>query len=347
MATTTTPKTEAAPGRVARPAPTKPRRFSLDSPYTFVLPAVLLFGMFTIYPILRSLYLSFYDYEFLHPERMHWIGLGNYGEIFRDPRVMGWPGLVTPKGPLTLWQLALYPLLVLWLTINTPGGAFWNTVRFTAMYVPCAVVLPLLLAVMVERAGRAATLFRTLNFIPVVVSVAVVSIIWMWIYHPEYGVINTVLRQFGMKEGYTWLSDPGIALPSIVGMCVWHGLGFNMLLFLVGLQRIPPELAEAARVDGASGWQTLTRVTVPLLKPTIFLVALLVMIGALKVFGQMFIMTQGGPADSTLSMVLYLYNIAFRYGKFRFGYASALAWFLAVFIFVVALVSFRLSKERD
>jgi ABC-type sugar transport system permease subunit len=115
----------------------------------------------------------------------------------------------------------------------------------------------------------------------------------------------------------------------------------------VGLQRISPELAEAARVDGASGWQTLTRVTLPLLKPMIFLVALLVMIGALKVFGQMFIMTQGGPADSTLSMVLYLYQIAFRYGKFRFGYASALAWFLAVFIFLVAVASFRLSRERD
>jgi ABC-type sugar transport system permease subunit len=130
-------------------------------------------------------------------------------------------------------------------------------------------------------------------------------------------------------------------------MCVWHGLGFNMLLFLVGLQRIPPELAEAARVDGATGWQALTRITIPLLRPTIFLVGLLVMIGALKVFGQMFIMTQGGPADSTLSMVLYLYNIAFRYGKFRFGYASALAWALALFIFVVSVLSFRLSKERS
>jgi ABC-type sugar transport system permease subunit len=154
-----------------------------DSPQVFVLPAVVLFGMFTVYPILRSLYLSFFDYEFLHPEQMRWIGFGNYAEIFRDQRVMAWPGLVTPKGPLAIWQLPFYPLLVLWLTINTPGGAFWNTIRFTAMYVPCAVVLPLLLAVAVERAGRTSTLFRTLNFIPVVVSVAVVSIIWMWIYH--------------------------------------------------------------------------------------------------------------------------------------------------------------------
>ena len=330
------------------PAVRRPRRLSLDNPYVFVLPAVLLFGAFTLYPILRSLYLSFYDYEFLHPELMHWTGLGNYREIFHDPRVVGWPGLVTPKGPLAVWQLALYPLVVLWLTINTPGGAFWNTVRFTLLYVPAAVIAPLLLAVMVERAGRLSVLFRTLNFIPVVVSVAVVSIIWMWIYHPEYGVINTVLRQVtGMKEGLTWLSDPKLAMPSVAAMCVWHGLGFNMLLFLVGLQRIPPELTEATRVDGASGLQTLTRITLPLLKPTIFLVGLLAVIGALKVFGQMFIMTQGGPADSTLTMVLYLYNIAFRYGKFRFGYASALAWFLAVFIFLVALISFRMSRERE
>jgi len=318
----------------------------LDSPYVFVLPAVLLFGTFTLYPILRSLYLSFFDYNFLRPDQMHWIGLGNYREIVQDERVTGWPGLVLPKR-LAWWQYPLYPLLVAWLTINSPGGAFWNTVRFTVMYVPLAVVIPLLFAVLVERAGRLSTLFRTLNFIPVVVSVAVVSIIWMWIYHPEYGVANTLLRQYaGIREGYTWLSDPKLAMPSVVAMCVWHGLGFNMLLFLVGLQRIPPELAEAARVDGATGWQALVRITIPLLRPTIFLVGLLVMIGALKVFGQMFIMTQGGPADSTLSMVLYLYNIAFRYGKFRFGYASALAWGLAVFIFVVSVISFRLSKER-
>jgi len=322
-------------------------RLGLDNPYAFILPAVLLFGMFTLYPILRSLYLSFFDYNFLRPDQMHWIGLGNYREILRDERVAGWPGLVLPQGHLSWWQYPLYPLLVAWLTINSPGGAFWNTVRFTAMYVPLAVVIPLFLAVLVERAGRLSTLFRTLNFIPVVVSVAVVSIIWMWIYHPEYGVVNTLLRQYaGMREGYTWLSDPKLAMPAVVAMCVWHGLGFNMLLFLVGLQRIPPELTEAARVDGATGWQALVRITIPLLRPTIFLVGLLVMIGALKVFGQMFIMTQGGPADSTLSMVLYLYNIAFRYGKFRFGYASALAWALALFIFLVSVVSFRLSKER-
>jgi len=303
--------------------------------------------MFSLYPILRSLYLSFFEYEFLRPEQMHWVGWGNYREILSDERVTQWPGLVLPEGRLPIWQLPFYPLLVVWLTINSPGGAFWNTVRFTAMYVPAALVVPLFLAVLVERAGKLSTLFRTLNFIPVVVSVAIISIIWMWIYHPEYGVANTVLRQWtGMKEGYSWLSDPKLAMPAIVAMCVWHGLGFNMLLFLLGLQRIPPELQEAARVDGATGWQTFRRVTLPLLRPTIFLVGLLAIIGALKVFGQMFIMTQGGPADSTLSMVLYLYNIAFRYGKFRFGYACALAWALAVFIFVVALISFRLSKER-
>jgi ABC-type sugar transport system permease subunit len=340
-------RTETARREIAAP-PARRRRFTFDSPYVFVLPAVLLFATFTLYPILRSLYLSFFDYNFLRPDQMHWIGLGNYHEILGDERVRGWPGLVLPQGHLAWWQYPLYPLLIVWLTINTPGGAFWNTVRFTIMYVPPAVIVPLFLAVLVERAGRWSTFFRTVNFIPVVVSVAVISIIWMWIYHPEYGVINTLLRQYaGMREGYTWLSDPKLAMPSIVAMCVWHGLGFNMLLFLVGLQRIPPELTEAARVDGATGWQSLTRITIPLLRPTIFLVGLLVMIGALKVFGQMFIMTQGGPADSTLSMVLYLYNIAFRYGKFRFGYASALAWALALFIFVVAVISFRLSKERE
>ena len=324
------------------------RRRGLDNPYAFLLPALLIFGAFAVYPILRSLYLSFFSYEFLHPEQMRWIGLANYQEIMHDERVTAWPGIVTPHGNLSIWQIVFYPFLVAWLTVNAPGGAFWNSIRFTIMYVPATVILPLLLAVLIERAGRLSGFFRTLNFIPVVVSVAVVSIIWMWIYHPEYGVINTLFRMVpGMGEGYTWLSDPKLAMPAIVAMCVWHGLGFNMLLYLVGLQRIPTELAEAATVDGATGFQAFRRITLPLLKPTIFLIGLLATIGALKVFGQMFIMTNGGPGDSTLTMVLYLYNIAFRYGKFRFGYASALAWALAEFIFYVSLVAFRLSRERE
>ena len=328
--------------------PTRRRKLGLDSPYACLAPALLIFGAFAIYPILRSLYLSFFSYEFLHPEQMHWAGWANYREILHDERVTAWPGIVVPKGHLSIWQIVFYPFVVLWLTINSPGGAFWNSIRFTLMYVPATIILPLLLAVLIERAGRLSAFFRTLNFIPVVVSVAVVSIIWMWIYHPEYGVVNTLIRMVpGMGEGYTWLSDPKLAMPAIAAMCVWHGLGFNMLLYLVGLQRIPTELAEAATVDGATGWQALHRITLPLLKPTIFLIGLLATIGALKVFGQMFIMTNGGPGDSTLSMVLYLYYIAFRYGKFRFGYASALAWALAVFIFLVSLVAFHLSKERE
>ncbi len=320
----------------------------LDNPYVFLLPALLVFGMFALYPILRSLYLSFFHYEFLRPEEMHWVGLGNYHEILQDDRVRGWPGIVTPQPPLSLWKILLYPVLVMWLTINSPGGAFWNTIRFTLMYVPATIVLPLILAVLIERAGRLSTLFRTLNFIPIVVSVAVISIIWLWIYHPEYGVLNTLLRAFlGKEAGYSWLSDASLALPAIAAMAVWHGLGFNMLLYLVGLQRIDVELTEAARVDGATGWKAFRCITLPLLKPTVFLVGLLAAIGALKVFGQMFIMTQGGPGDSTLSVVLYLYNVAFSYGKFRFGYASALAWALAAFIFLVTLVAFRLTRERE
>ena len=324
------------------------RVWNLDNPYVFVLPALVVFGTFALYPILRSLYLSFFHYEFLRPDQMHWLGLGNYREILQDERVTAWPGIVTPQGPLSLWQIALYPLLVLGLTFNAPGGAFWNTIRFTIMYVPTAIILPLLLAVMIDRAGRLSTLFRTLNFIPIVVSVAVISIIWMWLYHPEYGVVNTFLRGLpGFGEGYNWLSDPKLAMPAIVAMCVWHGLGLNMLLYLVGLQRIPIELNEAALVDGATSWQAFWKIRLPLLKPTMFLVGLLSAIGALKVFGQMFIMTGGGPGDSTLSVVLYLYNIAFRYGKFRFGYASALAWALAAFIFLVTLIAYRVTKERE
>jgi multiple sugar transport system permease protein len=319
----------------------------LDSPYAFLVPALLIFGMFALYPIVRSLYLSFFHYEFLRPEEMRFVGLSNYREIFADDRVMGWPGVVTPAPPLSIWQIIFYPFLVVGLTLNAGGGAFWNTLRFTLMYVPPTIILPLVLAVLVERAGRLSGLFRTLNFIPVVVSVAVVSIIWMWVYHPEYGVLNTLLRgALGEDVAYSWLSDRSLAMPAIAGMAVWHGMGINMLLYLVGLQRVPDEIREAALVDGATGWKVFTTITLPLLKPSVVLVGLLAGINAFKVFGQMFIMTQGGPGDSTLTMVLYLYNVAFSYGRFRFGYASSIAWALAAFIFLVTLVSFRVTRER-
>ena len=221
---------------------------------------------------------------------------------------------------------------------------FDNTLYFTLLYLPLAIVFPLLVAVLIDRMRRGRIFFRTVNFIPVVVSISVVSVIWMWVYNPNYGLLNGFLRSLaGVETGRNWLGDTSTAMPAIAVMCVWHQVGFNMLLYLVGLARIPDELYEAARIDGAGPVKEFTHITLPLLRPMIFLVFLLGLIGSLKVFGQMYIMTGGGPADATQSYVLY--KVAFRYGHARFGYASALGYALALVIFVVSLVSFRFRRS--
>jgi multiple sugar transport system permease protein len=290
------------------------------APYAYLAPAAALFGAFIAYPILRALQLSFTSFEFLRPEQSRFVGLANYAEILGDARAI---------------------------------ESFVNTLYFTLLYLPPAVILPLLVAVLIDRARRGRVFFRTANFIPVVVSVAVVSVIWMWIYAPNYGLLKGALRWLAgatgsqwlaENAGWNWLGESSTAMPAIAAMCVWHGMGFNMLLYLVGLARIPDELYEAARIDGAGAFSEFAHITLPMLRPTIFLVALLCLIGSLKVFGQMYIMTGGGPADTTQSYVLYLYKVAFRYGYARFGYASALGYALALVIFLVSLASFRLRR---
>jgi len=291
------------------------------APYLYLAPALLLFGTFIAYPVLRAFQLSFTSFEFLRPERSEFVGLANYAEILRDPRAV---------------------------------SSFLNTLYFTLLYLPLAVVLPLLVAMLIDRVRRGKMVFRTVNFIPVVVSVAVVSVIWMWLYNPNYGLLNSFLRRVADLTGsewiagltsWNWLGQSSTAMPALAAMCVWHQIGFNMLLYLVGLARIPKELYEAARIDGAGPVSEFWHITLPLLRPMIFLVFLLGLIGSLKVFGQMYIMTSGGPADATQSYVLYLYKIAFRYGHARFGYASALGYALALVIFVVSLISFRFRRS--
>jgi len=298
--------------------------------YLYVLPALLLFGFMVVYPIVRSFYLSFFDYSILEPDSARFVGIQNYAN------------LVT----------------------KTPNHRpLWNTLYFTLVFVPPYVTLSLLLAVMLNAVRKGSVLLRTMIFTPIVVSLAVSSVMWLLFYDAKFGmaqetfkyVAEQIDRVWGLVGGGTllkapeagMLGDPNWAMIAVAIMCFWNGVAMNIILYLVGLQRIPDELYEAARVDGANPWKRFLHITLPLLRPTIYLVVLLSLIGAFKIFGQPFIMTGGGPRDSTLTFVMRLYNLAFRYGKFQLGYASALAYSLAVVIFVATIFLRRLNRPVE
>jgi multiple sugar transport system permease protein len=331
-----------------------------------LLPAVLLFGAFIIYPIVRAALWSFTDLSLLEPGKAKYVGWANYRQVFADPNVgldgntrQEWRAMFRPghDGARATWWR--------WVTFDWPGGAVWNTIKFTVLFLPPYVIVPLLLAWMLERIGRGAVLLRTVIFIPVIISLAVASVIWLILYNPNYGIfsllmarcrelLNGMVAAVGGSQGYfkflgpNWLGDRLWAMPSIAFMCFWNGMGLNVLLYLVGLNRIDPELYEAALVDGATARQQFFRITLPLLRPTTYLVVLLSLIGSLKVFGQMWIMTQGGPQESTVSYVMYLYRVAFDPSRdFEFGYASALAFVLAAVVFALTAMSQRFSRAVE
>jgi len=298
--------------------------------WLYVLPALLLFTLMIVYPIVRSFYLSFLDYSILEPDSARFVGLDNYARL--------------------LFQ-------------RQNHEPFWHTLYFTAIFVPAYVVLALLIAMMLNRLKRGSVALRTAIFTPVVVSLAVSAVMWTLFYNPAFGLAHKMLAgavgaanraaallgagPLGAVPDGGVLADRRWAMIGIALMCLWNGIGINIILFLVGLQRIPEELYEAAVVDGASGWRRFWHITLPQLSPTIYLVVLLSLIGAFKLFGQPFIMTAGGPEDSTLTYVMRLYNLAFRYGKFQLGYASALAYALALFIFGISLLVRKLNRPVE
>jgi multiple sugar transport system permease protein len=185
--------------------------------------------------------------------------------------------------------------------------------------------------------------FRTVYFLPVVSSMVAVALVWSWIYNPEYGLLNDLLaRGFGVR-GPAWLSDPRWAMPALVIVTVWKGLGYTMLLFLAGLQTSPDELSEAALTDGARAWARFRHVTLPMLSPTMFFVVVISLINAFQVFEQTFILTRGGPSNATRTLSYFIYENAFQF--FQMGYASAMAFVLFVLLFTLTLVQFRLQKR--
>ncbi|MEZ4675010.1 MAG: sugar ABC transporter permease [Caldilineaceae bacterium] len=274
--------------------------------YIFILPWILGFVIFTAGPMLGSLYISFTRWEIVTPSV--WVGLDQYQRLFADDR----------------FYLSL-----------------WNTAYYVFLGVPLHLALALLAALAMNMNLRGIRIFRTLYYVPSLTPAVANSILWLWIFHPQWGLANAFLQWLGF-EGLYWLQDPKIAKPAFIIMSFWT-IGGQMVILLAGLKGIPQQLYEAASIDGANTWHRFWNITLPMLTPALFFNLIIAIIGAFQVFTQAYIMTEGGPNYATLFYLLYLYRMAFE--NFRMGYASAMAWVLFVIILCFTLIQFRLSDR--
>lgn len=269
-----------------------------------ILPALLFFSLFVGFPVGYSFYLSFHDWNMMAPTPT-WVGLENYVSLLGEEDF--------------LRSLA-------------------HTAVFTAGITACILVLSLGMALLLDQKLRWIKLYRTIFYLPAVTSLVAIGIVWVWIFDPQYGLINQLLRGVGV-EGPLWLADPSTALLSLIITAAWRNIGYFSTIYLAGLQGIDGTYYEAARIDGASSWDSFWRITLPLLKPTILFVVVMSVILSFQVFALVYVMTAGGPAKSTEVLVFYLYQQAFTY--FRMGYASAVGFALFAIIFVLTLLQFR------
>ncbi len=278
------------------------------TPYLFLLPALLVLSLTVFYPALQAFYLSFTRYDFDLTQPPVWIGLKNFRRLWVD-------------------------------------RVFWETFRNTVLYlvgvVPILVALPLGMAILVNQKLRGIRWFRVAYYTPVVISMVVAGIAWKWLY-ADNGLLNQLLKLVGISAGVPWLTSPGMAIFSVMVVTIWKGLGYYMVIYLAGLQAIPEDLYEAAAIDGSDGIKKHWDITVPLMQPYILLVAVISAISATKVFEEVYIMTQGGPRNSSKTIVYYVYEQAFQ--DLEMSYACTIG--LVMFLIILGLSLLRLSVER-
>lgn len=276
--------------------------------YLLVSPYVLHFALFVGFPVVFSLVLVFHRWDIIG--EWAWVGLGNFYKLFRD-------------------RLFFRALL--------------NTGVFLLIHIPLQIAVALFLAVSLNQRLRARGFFRAAFFLPVVVSGVVVTTLWDQLYAQDTGALNALLTSVGLPR-MPWLTSPSLAMPSIALMATWKNVGLYVVLFLVGLQSIPRQLYEAADIEGASSWQRFWRITLPMINPTFLLVVILSTIGGFSLFIEPYIMTGGGPLNSTLSAVLYIYKQGFFF--YHMGYAATLGFFFALVIFVVVVIQRRVVETE-
>ncbi|MBL7025815.1 MAG: sugar ABC transporter permease [Candidatus Marinimicrobia bacterium] len=283
------------------------------SPALFLAPALSLIAVFFFIPVVASFLMSFTDfdiYSLADSSNARFVGLENYKNLLSDP---------------LFWK------------------AMRNTLYFVFIGVPLSLMFSLATALLLNsKLIRFMSLFRLAYFLPVVTTLVAVAVVWRYIYHPSFGLVNYLLSLIGVGT-VDWLGNPKWAMPALIIMAVWKNFGYNMIIFIAGLQNIPPELYESARIDGAGKWQELLHITLPMLMPTTVFVSIITIIGYFQLFAEPYVMTQGGPMNATLSIVLLMYQEGFRW--WRMGYSAALAFVLFLILFIATLVQLRVQKQ--
>jgi multiple sugar transport system permease protein len=304
-------ETVSPPRSAAPPTVVRGRERQGRSALWFLAPFVILYLLFIIGPALYGLVMSFFNTSLVQPGLSSFAGFSNYAEALTNA---------------DFWS------------------SLWHTVWFTILTTPPLIILGFVFALLADRVARGRWFFRLAFFAPYVLPSAVMALIWNWLYTPELGLIENALGRIGITAP-SWLGDPVWAMPSLAIATIWWTLGFNFVLYLAGLQDIPRELYEAAALDGAGPWQQIRKITIPLLGRTTTLVVVLQVIASLKVFDQMYIMTQGGPNFATRSILMYIYDETFT--NFRVGYGAAVSMLFFLVVLAVSVVWFWLVRQRE
>lgn len=279
----------------------------------FLGPALGAIGIFFVLPVLAAFIMSFTDFDIYslgNWEYARFVGLANYSKLLDNP---------------VFWQ------------------ALKNTFYFVLIGGPLSIAVSLMAAMMLNSPlTRLRSTFRVVYFLPVVTTLVAVAVIWRYIYHPKFGLLNYFLSFFDVSP-VDWLGDPVWAMPALILMAVWKNFGYNMIIFIAGLQNIPRDLYESAMIEGASPWQQFRYITLPMLAPTTVFITLMTIIGYFQFFAEPYVMTQGGPLNQTLSIVLYMYQEGFRW--WNMGFSAAVAFVLFLIIFLATALQMRLQKE--
>lgn len=275
--------------------------------YLFIAPQLLGLVCFILLPVLMSFYLAFAQWDFI--ELPYFVGLANFRTLFAEDMI---------------WK------------------SLWSTVILTFFILPLTIIFSLGLAVAVNNLAKGTALYRLVIFLPMVTSTVAISLVWFWIYAPDYGILNILFSELGLPE-VLWLEERIPARIALIVMCVWGGLGTNFMIFLAGLKGIPRSYYEAAELDGAKGYRQFLSITFPLVSPTTFYVCIITFLGVFTIFNQAYMLTGGGPEYATYTIMLYMYQTAFK--SLDMGLAAAIAMIIAIVQIVVTVIQFALSKR--
>jgi multiple sugar transport system permease protein len=288
---------------------------STSAAYFFLAPAIGAIFIFFFIPVLAAFVISFTDFDIYalgNYSSVRFVGFKNYLQLFDDP----------------LFYTALQ-----------------NTFYFVIIAGPLSIVVSLGAALLLNnKLVKYKAIFRLSYFIPVVTTLVAVAIVWRFIYHPKFGIINYLLSLVGISQ-VDWLGEPSTAMPAIILMSVWKNFGYNMIIFIAGLQNISEELYEAASIEGANSWHKFKSITLPMLAPTTVFISVITMIGFFQIFAEPYVMTQGGPLNSTLSIVQFMYQEGFRW--WNMGYSASIAFVLFFIIFIGTLIQFKIQKSTE